>query len=158
MKKRSWTKEELKSAINSSKSFRQVLVKLSLKEAGGNYTQLKKYAQEYKINTNHFKGRGWNKGLHFSIPPKISLKDILVINSNFQTFKLKNRLLKEGIKQNKCEECGWAKKTDNGRLPLELHHINGDAHDNRIENLSILCPNCHSLKPNYRGQNSKKTK
>ncbi|MDE1988391.1 MAG: HNH endonuclease, partial [Patescibacteria group bacterium] len=43
-------------------------------------------------------------------------------------------------------------------LPLELDHINGDRHDNRLENLRILCPNCHSLKPTHRGRNMNKHK
>jgi len=46
-------------------------------------------------------------------------------------------------------------KTPDGYLPLELDHINGDHHDNRLENLRILCPNCHSLKPTHRGRRRK---
>ena len=45
--------------------------------------------------------------------------------------------------------CGY---TEN----LELHHINGDHYDNRIENLQILCPNCHAKTDNYRGRNTSK--
>ncbi|NQV13800.1 MAG: HNH endonuclease [Parcubacteria group bacterium] len=155
MRKRTWTKSQLIKAVASSKSYRQVLLKLSLRQAGGNYSQLKKYIKEYKLNTSHFKGRGWNKGNKLPFLPKIDLKDILIKNSTFQSYKLKKRLFQEGIKPLQCEECGWAKRTKNGRLPLELHHVNGSAHDNRLQNLKILCPNCHSLKPNYRGRNIK---
>lgn len=130
-------------------------MKLGLKQAGGNYAQVKKYIKEYNLNSSHFKGRGWNKGLSLPLSPRIALKDILVKNSDFQSHKLKKRLFNENIKPLYCEECGWSKKTKNGRLPLELHHVNGDARDNRIKNLKILCPNCHSLKPNYRGRNRK---
>ncbi|HKP51497.1 MAG TPA: HNH endonuclease [Chloroflexia bacterium] len=52
-----------------------------------------------------------------------------------------------------CEECGWARRAVDGRLPLELHHMNGNRYDNRLENLIVLCPNCHSLKDNHRGLN-----
>ncbi|KKQ13143.1 MAG: hypothetical protein US27_C0015G0001, partial [Candidatus Moranbacteria bacterium GW2011_GWF1_36_78] len=52
--------------------------------------------------------------------------------------------------------CGWHKVSKDGRLPLELDHINGDSKDNRIKNLRVLCPNCHSLKPTHRGRNIKK--
>ena len=156
MSKRLWTKEELKKAIKNSYSYRQVLSKIGLKEAGGNYVQLKKYIKEYSFDDSHFKGRGWNKGLHFSFVPRIPLKKILVRNSYFQSYKLKNRLIKEGLKLPYCEECGWAKRSKSGRLPLELHHIDGNSHNNRLENLQILCPNCHSLQPNYRGRKKKK--
>ena len=98
---------------------------------------------------------GWSKGLHFGFRPKIPLKQILVQNSYFQSYKLKNRLLREGLKPPYCEECGWAERSRDGRLSLELDHINGDVHDNRLENLRILCPNCHSLKATHRGRNRK---
>ncbi len=152
MRKRSWSVDQLKDAVKSSFSYRQVLNKLGLREAGGNYEQVKKYIREYKLNNKHFKGRGWNAGLRGIGKPHIPLEKILVQNSDFQSFKLKNRLFNADLKPQHCEECGWAEKTNDGYLPLELDHINGDRHDNRIENLRILCPNCHSLKPTHRGR------
>jgi hypothetical protein len=156
MTPRKWTEKDLRHAIKSSRSIRQVLKKLGLKEAGGNYEQVKKYINLYKISVNHFKGKAWSKGLKLAYKPKISLKDILVRNSNYQSFKLKNRLVKEGLKEERCELCGWAKKSLDGRTPLELDHINGNRKDNRLENLRILCPNCHSLQPTHRGKNIRK--
>ncbi len=61
-------------------------------------------------------------------------------DSDFQSYKLKNRLIKEGLKLPYCEECGWAKKAEDGRLPLELHHINGNARDNRLKKLKNSLP------------------
>jgi len=156
MKKRSWTDQQLKSAVKKSTSYRQVLILLGLKEAGGNYAQLKKYIKEYKLNIKHFTGKGWNKGKRHPFKAKIPLKQILTKKSNFQSFKLKKRLFLAGLKSKKCEKCGWAKTTKDGYLPLELDHINGNPTDNRIENLRILCPNCHSLQPTHRGRNKKK--
>jgi hypothetical protein len=155
MKPRKWTESQLREAARKSTSTRQVLHSLGLKEAGGNYAQLKKYLEFYKINTRHFQGRGWSRGLHFPFQPRIPLDQILVKDSNFQSYKLKNRLIRDGLKTPLCEECGWAKRSEGGRLPLELDHINGDARDNRLENLRILCPNCHSLKPTHRSCNQK---
>jgi hypothetical protein len=55
----------------------------------------------------------------------------------------------------KCQLCGWDKVHPiTGKVPLEVHHINGIASDNREENLQLLCPNCHSLTETYRGLNS----
>lgn len=158
MKTRSWNTKQLIAAAKESFSFRQVLHKLGLKEAGGNYTQIKKYLEEYKIDIKHFRGKGWNKGMKGLGKVKISLEEILRPNSSFQSYKLKKRLFAAKLKFPKCEICGWAKKSDDGRIPLELDHINGDSHDNRIENLRVLCPNCHSLQPTHRGRNMAKRK
>lgn len=159
MRKRSWTENQLKEAVKSSLSLRQVLTKLALREAGGNYEQVKRYIAEYSLSSSHFTGKAWNKGMKGIGQPQIPLDKILVQGSSYQSFKLKNRLFKQGLKNPQCEVCGWAKLATDGRLPLELDHINGDRHDNRLENLRILCPNCHSLQSTHRGRNrSKNTK
>lgn len=155
MRKRKWTEKALKQAAKNSRSIRQVLNKIGLRQAGGNYSQIQKYFEIFKIDTRHFKGRAWNKGLKGIGKPRIPLNQILTKNSYFQSYKLKNRLIKEKLKPARCEECGWSEKSKEGRLPLELDHINGDSRDNRLENLRILCPNCHSLKPTHRGRNRK---
>lgn len=156
MRKRSWTENELKKAVELSTSVRQVLQKLKLKEAGGNYAQIKKFLEIYKIDTEHFTGKIWNKGLRGIGKSRLKLEEILIKGSNFQSFKLKKRLFAAQLKPRYCEECQWHKMSDDGRLPLELDHINGDNQDNRLENLRVLCPNCHSLKPTHRGRNRKK--
>lgn len=81
------------------------------------------------------------------------LSEILVENSNFvNSNNLRKRLIKEGVKEYRCECCKlteWLGKP----IALELHHINGVKSDLRIENLMILCPNCHAITDNYRGKN-----
>jgi 5-methylcytosine-specific restriction endonuclease McrA len=154
-KKRKWNQEELRRAVSSSTSVRQVLGKIGLIQAGGNYNQINKYIKKLNINTKHFKGKGWNIGMTGIGKPRITIEKILVMDSDFQSFKLKNRLFEIGLKNKECEECGWKKISKDGRLPLELDHINGDGRDNRIDNLRVLCPNCHSLKSTHRGRNRK---
>jgi hypothetical protein len=65
---------------------------------------------------------------------------------------LKGRLLAEGLKKNKCENCGL-KSWLGEPLSMALHHMNGDGLDNRLENLALLCPNCHAQTPNFSGRN-----
>lgn len=157
MRKRKWTKEELEIAVIDSTSIRQVLSKLNLKEAGGNYRQISKFIGEFGIDNSHFTGRLWSKGRKLEGKPRIPIEAILTKDSNYQSYKLKRRLFVLGLKEKKCEQCGWAVAAYDGRIPLEIHHVNGDSKDNRIDNLEILCPNCHSLRPNYRGKNIKTT-
>ena len=155
MRPRTWSDRQLILAVKSSTSVRQVIAKLGLIEAGGNYVQIKRYIQEHSLDVNHFTGMGWSKGRKVNRRPNIPTSQILVKNSYFQSFKLKKRLFKEGLKYPHCEECGWAKSSEDGRIPVELDHINGNRLDNRLENLRVLCPNCHSLKMTHRGKNKK---
>lgn len=152
-KKKKWTETQLRAAAKESYSIRQVIFKLGLISAGGNYVQTQKFLKLFKIDTSHFKGKGWNKGLKGIGKPHIPLEKVLVKNSFYQSHKLKKRLFVLGLKTEKCENCGWAERTMDGRLPLELDHINGNRNDNRLENLRILCPNCHSLQPTHRARN-----
>jgi hypothetical protein len=159
-KKRSWTNEQLKEAVKVSYSFRNVMLLIGLVPAGGNYEQLKKYVKELQIDTSHFKGEGWNAGKSFYRPPR-PLNKVLVlgdISNAPQSYKLKLRLYVEGVKKPMCELCGWAKMSSDGRIPVELDHINGNHYDNRLENLRVLCPNCHSLQLTHRGKNKGKNK
>jgi hypothetical protein len=155
MRKRSWEISQLVEAVKVSLSYRQVLVLLKLRPTGGNYEQIKNYIKENSLNTSHFKGKGWNAGLKGIGKPRIPLNEILQKGTHSQSFKLKKRLFASGVKQQKCEICGWTRWSADGYLPLKLDHINGDRHDNRLENLRILCPNCHSIQPTHRGKNRK---
>ena len=152
MSKRKWTNEQLIDAVANSYSIAGVIRALGLIPAGGNYATENNKIKELDLDVSHFTGKGWNVGLKFKPRKAKPLSEILVENSNYQSFKLAQRLLKEKVKEYKCERC---KRTEweGVPIPLELHHINGTRNDNRISNLQLLCPNCHALTDNYRGKN-----
>jgi hypothetical protein len=84
--------------------------------------------------------------------PGIPLDELLVANRPRSRGHLRARLVKAGLKEERCEECGLSEWR--GRpLRVTLHHVNGDPYENRLENLSFLCPNCHSQTPNFGGRN-----
>jgi hypothetical protein len=154
-KKRSWSDQQLEDAVKSCTSYRSVLMKLGLIPAGGNYEQVKRRAKELGIDTEHFTGKIWNKGMKYNLKTTVAVEELLIENIIVQSYKLKNRLFNAGLKEPKCELCGWNKKAEDGRIPVELDHINGNKYDNRLENLRILCPNCHSLQSTHRGKNKR---
>ncbi|MDH5189687.1 MAG: HNH endonuclease [Gammaproteobacteria bacterium] len=154
MKLYKYTETALQNAVQNSTSLRQVLLKLNVSPYGGNYSILKKAINHFELDISHFRGQAWNKGKN--LPAKVPLEKYLNNELAIQSFKLKNRLLKEGIFKHKCACCygtSWLNKP----IPLELDHINGNNKDNDLKNLRLLCPNCHALTPTYRGKNKSRT-
>lgn len=150
-----WTDDELRDAVRSARSIAHVLKTLSLQPAGGNYDVVHRRIAALSLDTSHFEGQAWNRGLVFRPNLPTPLVAVLVANRPTNSHALKRRLIREGLKPAHCELCGWAERAPDGRLPLELDHVNGDRTDNRIGNLRILCPNCHSLQPTHRGLNKR---
>ena len=118
-----------------------------MKGTNENIEQLKKELEEQNIDYSALPVK--------TIFEKIPIEEILVENSTYQSAKLKKRLIDEGLKEERCELCGIGNEWNGRPLSLQLHHINGNHADNRIENLQILCPNCHSQTENYRGKKHK---
>jgi len=148
------TKTELQKVVQSCSRWADLCRALELKPIGGNYLKVKELIKDNNIDVSHFSSEPWNKGKKIKSESYYytDLKDLLVENSPHRTSsKLKNRLFKEGLKQERCECCGLVDKT----ITLDLHHINGNPTDNRLENLQILCPNCHSKTSNFRGKNTR---
>jgi hypothetical protein len=145
--------EKLRAIVAVSTTRREVLEALGLKPAGGNYAMLKRELARYAIDTSHFVGQGWNAGK--SLPTRVDVQDYLRQGSTITSHHLRQRLIRDGIFEAKCYRC-LRTEWQGQPIPLELEHVNGIHDDNRLENLTILCPNCHALTPTYRSKNRSK--
>lgn len=158
--KRKWTEQQLTEAVKSSKSYREVLKKLGLKLSGGTQANIKIHVEKLNLDTNHFTGRGWCTGdFHKKLCQKLRIptEEILVNNSTYtSTYRLKKRLVKENVLVDVCEICGIGPEWNGKHLSLQLDHKNGKRADNRLINLRIVCPNCHSQTESFAGKNKKK--
>ncbi len=146
---RKYTREILEPVVNSSKSVRECLTKLDLVEAGGNYQTIQKHIKNFELNTSHFHGKAWNKGL--IIGPKRPIEDYLSNKYPIGSHSLRLKLISEKIFEPICSDCKGS-VWKNQPIPLELDHIDGNHQNNDINNLRLLCPNCHALTENYRGR------
>lgn len=156
MNDKNYTDEDFINVVKNSISVRQVLIQLGLNPAGGNYKTVKFYIERLKLDISHFLGQGHLKGKKHNWKKETSLNEILIENSVYKggSYKIKKRLLRDNLLEKKCYNCGLTKWLDKD-IPLELEHINGNNRDHRKENLTLLCPNCHSLTSTYRGKAKK---
>ena len=152
------TKEEIQNALDSLNSYTEILEKFNLnpysgmrntfmfriKEEGYDLSKFEKNSNEYKKSICIGK---------FSKDNKKDLSSILTENSSYSRVHLKKRLVSENILENKCSECSIYDVWNNKPISLQLDHINGIRNDNRIKNLRLLCPNCHSQTHTFSGRN-----
>lgn len=149
-----WTlpREDFLSLVGDSHSRREILEKLHLRAAGGNYKALNKRMQTEGVDLVSFDLKVNTTCTHHQ--DKIPLDQILVEGSGYRNRgRLKLRLLSEGLLENRCLQCGQSPDWDGKPLMLVLDHINGVWDDNRLENLRFLCPNCNSQTSTFCGRN-----
>lgn len=144
--RRSWTDDNLREAVSSSFTIADVLRKLGLSLSAGHYPRIKHHVDRLGLDMSHFTGKAHGtSGLGTGRP----LDEIMVENSAYNRSHLKDRLLKEGVLENKCAICGLADRWNGSPIAMVLDHINGTNNDHRLENLRMLCPNCNSQQPTF---------
>ena len=138
--------------VKNSLGIGMVLNYFGLENKGRNHHIVKNRIKELQIDTSHF------NPLHRKKDPKyiISIDEILVKDCKHSTKTVKEKIIKANILKRECYECGNVGVWNNKKLVLQLDHINGINNDNRLENLRLLCPNCHSQTNTFAGKNNKK--
>lgn len=151
-----FTEQTLRSAIAESESWAQVVRALGYRSAGGNWKTVRKYAEAWGIETDHFRSEEIaTEGLkNRGVRP---LSEVMVRNSSYSRTALKRRLFEESLLGRECSQCGQDEDWRGAKMALILDHINGVADDHRLENLRILCPNCAATLSTHCGRNRKRT-
>ena len=137
--------------VKKCTNLNQVCILLNKRPTNTNYDRIKYIIKKYNIDISHFNCCNIKtKKSH-----KLSFEEVFCENSKFQSNgHIKKKILDLGLKEHKCECCGLT-EWNNKPIPLELHHVNGNRCDNRLENLQLLCPNCHTQTDNFCGKNIK---
>lgn len=129
--------------VSESLSFRELAGKMGYQKDGGSIVAtLQQVTESYGIDTSHFLGQGWNKN-NFDY-------NRFEYGTTMRAAHARDAIV--ALRGHKCEQCGLEKWL-NQKIPLEVHHIDGDHKNNVLENLQLLCPNCHALTENWRGRN-----
>jgi hypothetical protein len=136
---------KIKDAISKNNSMATAAQYLGLE-----FKTFRKMAKELKYWVPNPSGRGTSKS-------KYPIEDVFSNKVYVRPQDLKKRLIALKIKQEKCEVCNIS-EWQGRKAPLELHHIDGQRENNALENVMIICPNCHAQTDNYKGKNKNKRK
>jgi hypothetical protein len=144
--------QTLLDAVSASDSIASALRRIGWPDTTTTRKRFRALVELYGIETAHFLGQASQRGKQ--CPQRVRPASVYLVVGGpvISTTGLRRKLIGEGLFEPVCSSCNlttWL----GCPIPLELDHINGDRHDNRLENLRLLCPNCHALTPTYRGRN-----
>lgn len=135
--------DEVRLLASECESVSDILRAMGMKLNSGNFQTLQKVAKENNITLPVFDKKKSTRWAHARIT--IPLDDILVEDSTYtNSVRLKQRLIRSGHLTQQCYSCGLGPMWNHLPLSLQLDHKNGNRNDNRLVNLRLLCPNCHS--------------
>lgn len=141
---RSWSDQDFQQAIQDNQTIAGVARQLGLSTSPGNYRSIHRHVERLNLDTTHMLGQAHLRGKQHKHRGFRELESILVERSHYSSGALKKRLIKNGLIPDVCALCGQVPYWNGKPLTLQLDHINGNYLDNRLENLQILCPNCHT--------------
>ncbi|MEU2184432.1 HNH endonuclease signature motif containing protein [Streptomyces thermolilacinus] len=147
-----WTRDTLQAAVSASTNMCDVLRRLGLGVVGGHHTHISRRIRAYGIDTSHFRapdGRG--KPWRPRTPEEVLVQQPSDRARRVPGDRLTRAMTALGVPE-RCALCGTGPVWRGRPLALEVDHVNGDWRDNRMGNLRLLCPNCHSVTDGYRGR------
>jgi hypothetical protein len=140
--------DDLASAIEASRSIAGALRLVGIPPTSTAYRIVRTRVRALGLDLRHHVGQGWARSRTFP-------ERWVAIERYAETadgVKLRQRLVALGLREHRCERCGASEWLDEP-IPLEVDHVDGDRRNNVLDNLRLLCPNCHALTPTYRGRN-----
>ncbi|MFC9686698.1 HNH endonuclease signature motif containing protein [Streptomyces sp. NPDC056948] len=150
-----WTREILGPVVAESTSVNQVLRRLGLEPVGGHHTNISRRIKAYDIDTSHFTPVARTERQRYN-QRRRTAEEILTEDTSPHPMRTPGTRLKRAMRElgavERCALGGIEPLWLGEPLPLEIDHIDGNWRNNRIDNLRMVCPNCHSTTDSYRGR------